>query len=137
MIAKAAYQKQLSTSYLYSILFPSSMEKMLPCHGCRRKTPIKELKYGPEGVHLFCPYCKAGIQKKPEAKLAKPRDVEVMGTGERAIGSLKTTRYRCRACNYPFTRFCKIEDICPYCSARGTVVEEEDGGPLADMIDYV
>ncbi len=113
------------------------MEKTLPCQGCRRRTPVTELKYGPEGTHLLCADCKAGVQKKPEAKLAKPRDIEVMGTDERAIGSLKTIRYRCRACNYPFTRFSKIDDICPYCSARGTIVEENEFSPLSDMIDYV
>lgn len=113
------------------------MDKSLPCYGCQRRVPLKELKYGPEGIHLLCAYCKEGIQTKPEAKLAKPRDVDVMGTTQRAIGSLKTTRYRCGACNYPFTRYRKIDDICPYCSEKGVVAEEKEYEPLQDMIDYV
>ena len=93
----------------------SSMEGELNCKTCRKRVPVKEMKFSKDGSGLVCEDCtnreKHGVNVKVQPI---PRPVEA----ER-----KKIAYYCKSCNFRFSRAIDFRgpSNCPNCS-RNTII---------------
>ena len=113
------------------------MVQSMYCMKCKKKVPIKSMKYSKSGEDLICQDCsnaeKGNIKGSAAGTpgLVRPMSnpsAAMVGTKESGKGGLSSkVSYECEKCGYKFTRNKEIPVVtCPYCN----------GGPLSKSENY-
>jgi|GEM_PF-4648012 len=114
-------------------------EALITCSKCKKRTPMSQMRYSPDGEDLMCQACFSSMTggAKPVASTASgagSRASRPSSVGSSSYGSSfssrpavastslssasKPVRYQCISCNYKFSRASKSEIACPYCNRK-------------------
>lgn len=117
-------------------------EALITCTTCKKRTPMSQMRYSPDGEDLMCQACFSSMTggAKPAASTVSnagrmaSRSSSVSSVGSSSYGSSfssrpaaastslssasKPVRYQCMSCNYKFSRASKNEAACPYCNRK-------------------
>lgn len=99
------------------------LEGTMTCEGCKRPTPVMDIKYMPKGNGRVA-MCKDCLAKASGKSNAPVKEFKITSKQETALPKKATNgdapRYYCKKCNYRF-RSSSDNPVCGYCGRPDTI----------------
>ncbi len=97
---------------------------LITCKSCRKRFPLRELRYDRTGSDLVCKDCFSASRRPGEVvrdiRRISPEKLEP--TGPRIRDNAALIKYYCLACRFKFSRRADFRfDNCPSCSKSGSI----------------
>ena len=112
-------------------------EALITCTKCKKRTPMSQMRYSPNGEDLVCQSCtKPGMvgpkdssttmtKGMPSTMSPQLRTPPASSSPASSSSPPKNVHYQCTSCGYKFSRASRNEMVCPYCSRKSLRKESQ------------
>ncbi len=100
---------------------------LITCKSCKKRYPMRELRYDKKGEDLVCKECFSSSKNTGDIvqDIKKIDPAKLEPTGPRSRDALAMVKYYCIACRFKFTRKQEFHfENCPSCGKLGAIKKD-------------